>query len=171
MQKVIRRTALAERQAARRAKVRKSKFDSEKRILDLQDSILRRRSVLQTLKDARIARREDWQLGPLAPRRDVGEQRDTYGASDTRLLRGPELPKSEQMKFWPIVAGDRVVIMDGRDKGKIGTVRSTDKVRSELTVEGLNKVYLDSAFTASSHKGGVALAEMLGFVQASRSSC
>lgn len=146
MQKVIRRTALAERQAARRAKVRKSKFESEKRVLDLQDAILRRRSVLQTLKDARIARREDWKLGPLAPRRDVGAQRDTYGTTDTRLLRGPELPKSEQTKYWPIVAGDRVVLVEGRDKGKIGTVRSIDKARNELTVEGLNKVRWDLAF-------------------------
>lgn len=148
MQKVIRRTALAERQAARRAKVRKSKYDSEKRLLDRQDAILRRRSTLQTLKDARIARREDWQLGQLAPRRDVGAQRDTYGTTDTRLLRGPELPKSEQTRFWPIVAGDRVVIVEGRDKGNIGRVRSTDQVRNELTVEGLNKVRRDFVFTA-----------------------
>jgi large subunit ribosomal protein L24 len=148
MQKVIRRTVLAERQAARRAKVRKSKYDSEKRLLDFQEAILRRRSVIQTLKDARIARREDWQLGQLAPRRDVGAQRDTYGTTDTRLLRGPELPKSEQMKFFPIAAGDRVVIMEGRDKGKIGRVRSTDKVRNELTVDGLNKVRRQSVFKA-----------------------
>jgi len=148
MQKVIRRTVLAERQAARRAKVRKSKYDAEKRVLDLQEAILRRRSVVQTLKDARIARREDWQLGQLAPRRDFGAQRDTYGTTDTRLLRGPELPKSKQMKVWPIAVGDRVVLMEGRDKGKIGTVRSTDKARNELTVEGLNKVRWDFACTA-----------------------
>lgn len=51
--------------------------------------------------------------------------------------------------------------MEGRDKGKIGTVRSTDKVRSELTVEGLNKVCWDSAFAAWSHSGYIVLAELL----------
>ncbi|MCJ1368133.1 hypothetical protein MMC16_007274 [Acarospora aff. strigata] len=140
MQKVLRRTALAERQAARAAKVRKSKRASEQRILDRQDSVLRRRSAITNLKQARIARREDWQLGPLAPRRDVGAQKDTYGTADTRTLRGKEVPKQERMRFWPIMVGDRVVVMEGREKGKIGMVKGTDKEREELTVEGLNKV-------------------------------
>lgn len=48
--------------------------------------------------------------------------------------------------------------MEGRDKGKIGTVMSTDKVRNELTVEGLNKVCWDSAFTTWSDKGCIAMA-------------
>ena len=44
------------------------------------------------------------------------------------------------MRFWPIMVGDRVVVMEGREKGKIGMVKGTDKEREELTVEGLNKV-------------------------------
>ncbi len=140
MQKVLRRTALAERQAARAAKVRKSKDESEQRLLDQQDATLRRRTTITTLKNARLARREDWQLGPLAPKRDVGAQADTYGTLDTRILRAPELPTEKRTKHWAIVAGDRVVIMEGKDKGKIGVVQSISKETNHLTVEGLNKV-------------------------------
>lgn len=140
MQKVLRRTALAERQALRRRKIRRSKYASEKQVLDLQEAIVHKRSILQSLKDARITRREDWQLGPLAPKRDVGTKKDTYGTSDTRKLRGLELPESERVKNWPIAAGDRVVLVEGRDKGKIGVVESIRKETNELTVKGLNIV-------------------------------
>jgi len=39
-----------------------------------------------------------------------------------------------------IVADDRVVLLEGRDKGKIGKVVSTDPKRNECTVEGCNMV-------------------------------
>ncbi|KAI9866910.1 MAG: hypothetical protein M1830_005879, partial [Pleopsidium flavum] len=113
---------------------------AEKRTLDLQEAIVHRRSINQTLKDARITRREDWQLGPLAPKRDVGAQKDTYGTGNSRLMRGLELPESERTKEWPVAEGDRVVLMEGRDKGKIGVVKTTKKETEELTVEGLNMV-------------------------------
>lgn len=42
--------------------------------------------------------------------------------------------------YMNVVVGDRVVLLEGRDKGKIGKVRSTDKMRAECTVEGMNVV-------------------------------
>ena len=57
----------------------------------------------------------------MAPRRDVGDNKNTYGALDTARLRGVE--KSDGFwKDWCIVEGDRVVIVENghRDRGKIG---------------------------------------------------
>ena len=80
-------------------------------------------------------------LGPLAPKRDVGNAKDTYGTLSPRRFRGVEKPKG-QYKEWGIVEGDRVVIVqDGhREQGKIGTVREVRKEAEECTVQGLNQV-------------------------------
>lgn len=43
-------------------------------------------------------------------------------------------------RYANIVEGDRVVLLEGRDKGKIGKVLSLDRQRQEVTVEGLNLV-------------------------------
>lgn len=98
-------------------------------------------SVRNDTRAARLTRREDWLLGPLAPKRDVGTTKDTYGALDARRLRGVEKPKN-QGKDWGIVEGDRVVIvLDGhRERGKIGKVREVRKDAEECFVTGLNRV-------------------------------
>ncbi|KAI9696960.1 MAG: hypothetical protein M1836_004921 [Candelina mexicana] len=96
--------------------------------------------IQQELKKARQARREDWELGSLAPRRDVGADTETYGALDSRRLRGPEKSEKERIKFWNIVVGDRVVIIKGQDKGKIGRIAEVNKKSEEVIVEGLNMV-------------------------------
>lgn len=50
---------------------------------DLQE----RASILRTrIQEARVARREDWILGPLAPKRDTGD--GEYGAVTVRDLKG-----------------------------------------------------------------------------------
>ena len=76
----------------------------------------------------------------MAPRRNVGAETETYGAVDSRRLRGPEKPKTERLKIWNFVEGDRVVIIEGRDKGKIGTIKKVHKQSEEVEVEGLNMV-------------------------------
>lgn len=111
-----------------------------------------KKEVATDIKAARLARREDWELGPLAPKRDVGLKKDTYGTISTMRLRGKELSLEERLKLNPdggryptIVAGDRVVLLQGRDKGKIGKVAALDAARQEVTVEGLNMVRFLSA--------------------------
>ncbi len=87
-------------------------------------------------------------MGLLAPRRDVGDLKDTYGTINSQRLRGRELSDEEREvalesvggRYLNLVKGDRVVLLEGRDKGKIGTISSTDAKRAELTVEGLNMV-------------------------------
>lgn len=101
------------------------------------------------IKAARLNRREDYELGPLAPRRDVGTKRDKFGTVSTQMLRGPILEKGQREKAkefiggntMNIVKGDRVVLLEGKDKGKIGMITEVDVLRAEFTVEGLNMVW------------------------------
>lgn len=145
MQKVLRRTALAKAQAARRDLVRTEKNNAARARLRQQEQQLLNKMVNRDIREERVARREKRELGPLAPRRDVGDRRDTYGAMDPRRLRGVIKLKEEQKPAQLIVAGDRVVLLEGRDKGKIGVVSSVDKERHECVVKGLNLVRPGSA--------------------------
>lgn len=94
--------------------------------------------------------KEDWELGPLAPKRDAGNMKDTYGTVNTLRSKGPVLTKKARwdQRLWIggkhpfVMEGDRVAIMEGRDRGKIGTVMEMDFSRGELKVEGLNMVCL-----------------------------
>lgn len=82
-------------------------------------------------------------MGPLAPRRDVGNSKETYGTVSPKQLGGVVKEKS-QRKDWCIREGDRVVIVASkhRDRGKIGKVKSVREDAEECTVEGLNMVCL-----------------------------
>ncbi|KAI9760027.1 MAG: hypothetical protein M1835_000257 [Candelina submexicana] len=140
MQKIRQRTANAISQHKRKlAKVREQNAQIQ-RSIDARQYAPVGLQIQQDLRRARQARREDWELGSIAPRRDVGADTDTYGALDSRRLRGPEKPEKERIKFWNIVAGDRVVIIDGQDKGKIGLIGDVNKKTEEVIVEGLNMV-------------------------------
>jgi large subunit ribosomal protein L24 len=144
MQKVIRRTILAENQAARRLAKRKDKKNFETAKGHREQNAFVRRDVTKEIKQRRVERREDWELGPLAPRRDVGDKKDTFGTVSTQRMRGPVLTKAvlDEVggRYLTLVKGDRVVLLEGRDKGKIGKIQSTDRLRAECTVEGLNMV-------------------------------
>lgn len=143
MQKVLQRTARAKAQAARRAAKQLEKQRSAKATTERREAESIRKSAVQDIRNARIARREDRELGPLAPRRDVGDLKDTYGTMNSSRLRGtikrPEDRKDAQL----IVVGDRVVIIEGRDKGRIGQVSSVDRKRHEAVVKGLNMVRVE----------------------------
>ena len=93
----------------------------------------------ESIKAARLARREDWQLGPIAPRRDAGETTNTYGTVDMNLRQG--VPKAK-WRDWGIRVGDRVAIIEPkhRERGKIGTVTEVRKYKEHVIVEGLNLV-------------------------------
>ena len=144
MQKLLRRSALVQRQAIRKANVKRKVQASDSRKLrereELQVSALVRRDV----HEERKARREDWVQGPLAPKRDVGEPGKTYGALETRRIRGVDKAK---FKKWGIVQGDRVVVVkEGhKDRGKIGKVTEVRVKAEECIVEGLNMVCGDFA--------------------------
>ena len=135
MDKIVKRSVQAQRQAGRRLK--------REMVKDLDESNIRSRTrikeaideVRKDLKNARIARREDWELGPIAPKRDIGLAK--YGAvsSHARMDMGSIGPNKNQMKMamqrcaWAggakqlnLAKGDRVVIVDGPAKGKIDRI-------------------------------------------------
>jgi len=150
MQKVIRRTQLAVAQANRRRLRKKEITIKEKSVLDRFHKGQTYTNQQETLRRARVERREDWELGPLAPRRDVGNFKDTYGTLPGNQTEGVEINREEKARrliAWGgskanVRIGDRVVALAGRDKGKIGKIVSIDSKKLEAKVEDLNKVYM-----------------------------
>jgi large subunit ribosomal protein L24 len=148
MQKVIRRTLLAEKQAARRLAKRQDTSKREQAKSNREQSRYLRKDEVRDIQTARQVRREDWELGPLAPRRDVGSLKEAYGTINSQRTRGTLLNEKEKERLLEPVGGkylvfskeDRVVLLEGRDKGKIGKIIAIDTARGECTVEGLNLV-------------------------------
>ena len=93
------------------------------------------------IQAARAARREDWLLGPLAPRRDAGDAKETYGTVSTRRVNGVKKEAGTE-KDWCIEVGDRVAIVEKghRERGKIGKVQRVEKKAEVCYIEGLNRV-------------------------------
>jgi large subunit ribosomal protein L24 len=153
MQKLAKRVAQAQRQATRRSKVQMEHENVDAKLrsrLALRSAV---GEVRQNLKDARKARREDWELGPLAPKRDLGF--NDYGAFKENVrqdwsnygLHQPNPKVVEQRCAWAggvkqlnLAPGDRVVIRDGPDKGKIDRIRSVQPQVGTVTLENRHQV-------------------------------
>ncbi|PKS06942.1 hypothetical protein jhhlp_005538 [Lomentospora prolificans] len=133
MDKLVKRTLKAERQVARRLKNQSNKAYRR----ELRDRVRRAKSAVEDLNknvsEARRARHERWELGPLAPNRtvDLGHGVVTEHARTARqttefLLRPFELEArcgwAGGVKFLNLAVGDRVVITEGHDKGNIDTI-------------------------------------------------
>src|SRR5207248_4575204 len=92
--------------------------------------------------DTRRIRRElyeDVKLGPLAPTRGVDEKdRIARDAADFRYVQPPRA--KNRIKNWNIVQGDRVVILAGKNRNRVGIVKELHKEQNALTVAGLNMV-------------------------------
>lgn len=141
MQKILKRTAQVEKQAARRNRIRsKNNASDTKRILIYQQKMANL-AHKETRNSARQAMKEDWHLGPLAPRRDVGDKADTYGTVHFRMLQAVEKPLGRR-KDWGIRKGDRVCIVGSkeRDRGKIGVVGEVTEKAESCKVRGINLV-------------------------------
>ncbi|CAK4027154.1 Hypothetical predicted protein [Lecanosticta acicola] len=138
MQRVVQRAKRAERVATRQ-------LEKQKRLRDAGEGWGRKQAQLQTarrdrgfIRQERRQRKEDWELGPLAPRRDAGDKRTSYGSiSIYEWIPGDVDPK-KRVKWWHIAAGDRVVMLTGRDRGKIGTVSNVHPEKNALQIRNLN---------------------------------
>ncbi|KHJ35941.1 putative kow domain-containing protein domain-containing protein [Erysiphe necator] len=147
-QKLLRKATMAKNQLARRKARQADRDYRDQRKINRENSAYIYKQQKSLIQNARIVRREDWELGPLAPKRDTGDEKETYGAIDGHLIKGPKLSKEEAEermkdfggKYLSLFKGDRVVILEGRDKGKIGKVLEVDRERAECTVEGLNLI-------------------------------
>ena len=134
------RAVLVQNQAARRFKKEKN-TELRKGYRNYREELAQfTRNDAQSIRAERKNRREDLILGPLAPKRDAGENSLTYGTISTRKLYRPE--KKSGWKEYGIVAGDRVVVVQKGhpERGRIGKVREVREKAEELFVEGFNKV-------------------------------
>ncbi|KAF7186372.1 hypothetical protein HII31_12303 [Pseudocercospora fuligena] len=140
MQRVVERSKRAVRSVN---KAKKAKREREARSQGWERNQTRVRMIrdnTKALQQDRKNRREDWEAGALAPRRDVGDLRTRYGALQIYNINLPERDPEARPKWTPIRQGDRVVVLQGRDRGKIGEVKSYDSVRAAVQVMGLNNV-------------------------------
>lgn len=162
MQKLAKRAAQAQRQASRRTRLQMEQENVDSKLrsrLALRSAV---EEVRQNLKDARKARKEDWELGPLAPKRDLGF--NDYGAFKENVrqdwsnygLHQPNPKVIEQRCAWAggvkqlnLAPGDRVVIQDGPDKGKIDRIRSVQPQSGTVTLEHRHQVcsFLSAKFS------------------------
>ncbi|KAK2842921.1 hypothetical protein FQN49_005984 [Arthroderma sp. PD_2] len=138
MDKVLRRAALASKQAKRKAGATLAKDRHDKFKADLREKFAYNRNLLDEAIEERKNRREDWLKGPLAPRRNVGERDILYGTISTNRLRLPKVPEAKRLKYVTFAPGDRVCMVRGRDKGKIGKILQVDEDSQSVTVEGVN---------------------------------
>ncbi|KAF2127120.1 hypothetical protein P153DRAFT_320582 [Dothidotthia symphoricarpi CBS 119687] len=122
--------------------------------------------VKGTKKEALANAYEDWRLGPLRPNRATGRDADKYGALTGGHMQKPDIPVRVQKnrnesrirqgldsnyplvvddkKYFPIVRDDRVLMMTGRDKGKIGQVAEVIGRTHEAIIKEMNMQYYDA---------------------------
>lgn len=79
-------------------------------------------------------------MGPIAPRRDVGEANGAYGALDLQRAQLPPVPKKARKRYVEFAEKDRAVVIRGPEKGKIGTVREVNVETQSVQLNGINLV-------------------------------
>ncbi|KAJ5774563.1 hypothetical protein N7457_009459 [Penicillium paradoxum] len=138
MQRVIQRTASARKQA-----LRKTNKAHERQELLERVGIRRSRkefgaALSGQFQAARKNRWEDWEKGPLAPMRDSGLDRTTYGGQGAVTLHPPRLPKHEQRRHVLFAEGDRVCVVRGRDQGKINVIQQVNRDSETVLIKDIN---------------------------------
>lgn len=167
MQKAIRINLQARKQAVKAAQRSREKQDYAAWKEYYQQKQMNDKKLREYIKEERAHRREDWMLGPLAPNRNVGLDKGTFGTIDVQSIQRPQIPKPAQggpkvkgdvatdwegkhrkLKFkgntivGNVVVGDRVCVVHGhpRIKGQIGYVSVVDPEREELRITNINVV-------------------------------
>ncbi|KAK3186447.1 hypothetical protein K4F52_004748 [Lecanicillium sp. MT-2017a] len=171
MQRLAKRAAQAQRQATRQGRllVRKEQIDAKIRNRTaLRNAVA---EVRQNIKDARQARQEDWELGPLAPKRDLGF--NNYGAFQENLRQDwtnyglhKTHPKTVQQRCaWAggpeqlnLAVKDRVVLLDGPDKGKIDQIKSVNAENGTVTLENHHRALSVGMFNNPSRSQAMPIA-------------
>lgn len=125
-----------------------------------QQGDIYRKALNELNRNAANNAKQDWNLGQLRPNRAIGPDANTYGVLpldaygygvrlpkhwfgseskvESRLKK--HIPENVRLDRWPIVEGDRVVVIRGVHVNKIGTVKDLEKERYVLSVEGINQV-------------------------------
>ncbi|KAJ5367378.1 hypothetical protein N7541_001319 [Penicillium brevicompactum] len=138
MQRVIQRTTSARKQAFKRS----IKAQERQELLDRVQTKRARKdfgaALSSQFKEARKNRWEDWEKGPLAPMRDAGLDRTTYGGLEGSILHPPRLPKHEQRRHVLFAAGDRVCVIRGQDQGKINVITQVNRDSETVLIKDVN---------------------------------
>lgn len=175
MEAVLRHTALIKSQAKRKSRILEQKKLVRDRVqYRLQNSIICKENTA-SIRAARKSRREDWEMGALAPWRaaaayatvagtgtagsgveDAGTAReDHHGTWSARQMNLPKVPKQYRVKEWFIRVGDRCVVVEGREgvKGRIGVVKEVNHESETVVLEGINMVSLPLSLHLSRRPG------------------
>jgi large subunit ribosomal protein L24 len=153
MLKLLKRSAQAERQVAKKA-AKQSKNEFKGNLIRFRQAVTEaNREMRANKKASRQASKDAWELGPLAPKRNLGI--DNYDALSGGIRvdwtnMGTYKPKAavvEKRCAWAggvkqlcLAPKDRVVILDGPDKGKIDKIKDINLEAGYLTLETCNQV-------------------------------
>jgi len=147
MQRVIQRTASARKQALRRT----IKSQERQELLDRIQTKRARKdygaSLSASFQAARKNRYEDWEKGSLAPMRDSGLERSTYGGLEGSILHPPRLPKHEQRRHVLFAEGDKVCVIRGREQGKVNVITQVNRDSETVLIKDVNMVCLPDQIT------------------------
>ncbi|KAF8243996.1 hypothetical protein K440DRAFT_560043 [Wilcoxina mikolae CBS 423.85] len=139
MDKLIARAKKVAERANRRLKLQKEHENKRKANEARKEHVAFQKLIADDRRASRAQEKEDHRLGPLAPRRAVGkEELEMYGAFDQLRVIPPAVPENHRIKYWNIVEKDRVVVLKGPDRHKIGVVKMLDKENNTVLVEGMN---------------------------------
>ncbi|KAL6852652.1 hypothetical protein ACO1O0_007200 [Amphichorda felina] len=148
MQKLAKRTVQAQRQAGRRAE-QQARRQRKTGMWQARAAVKgMNQEIKNNLADARLARKEDWELGPLAPKRDLGFNH--YGLMTdpvraSHIYNGNHVVSQrvvEKRCEWAggskqlnLAVGDRVVILEGPAKGKVDRIESVNTDLGTITLQ------------------------------------
>jgi large subunit ribosomal protein L24 len=152
MQRVFRGAAAARKQALKKLDKSKKQRDSDEiRQLRKDDREWKQRNDL-LYRNAMNEMKEDWALGPLAPRRESGVDAKRYGYADYMFMNPrkvlPQIHKSLEAERKHgylrsrFVAGDRVVVMRGMEAGRIGVIDTIVYDDWSVKIRGIRQVRL-----------------------------
>lgn len=139
IRKVMAAIRFAEQEKARRAPIMKRRWE-ERSYMEQHEAFINKH-LRRNIKTARKNYKDDWNMGPLRPNRAYGDSADLHGVMRREDMSSPEIPEHMlEGKTWPIVKDDRVVIIRGRNKGRIGEVSEVMKHRNLVLLKDVNKV-------------------------------
>jgi large subunit ribosomal protein L24 len=150
-----------ERERKKRQELKQERWNSKQAVM--QRIMWENEEVKGVRKRALANAKEDWKLGPLRPNRAIGPDAEKYGALTGSQVQKPEIPIKTQKnrnavrekkgleleyplvvddkKYFPIVKDDRVVILKGKDAGKVGVVREIVERTHDVIIKGMNMVF------------------------------
>lgn len=145
MQRIIQRRLIARNKALKSSRRNIDKQATEAKRNTRQETFFKERVDRSAIKVERAHRREDWMLGPLAPNRAAGKDGADYGLLNPKFITAPVVPPAEREEYFNFAVNDRVVVVKGREKGKIARIRAIEETRQTVELIGVNEVSSPSA--------------------------